>query len=71
MVHLYTRVSDFCDVIMREQKRQFEVELRHRGTILEPFSPGHSAHFSKEDENAEKQATKEYNDLLEAVSKKE
>ncbi|MGW8181233.1 MAG: hypothetical protein ACWGQW_21085 [bacterium] len=71
MVHLYTRVSDFCDVIMRETKQQFEVELRHRSTILDPFQPGHGAHFSKEDENAERQATKEYNDLLEAVSKKE
>lgn len=71
MVQLYTRVNDFCDVIMRETKKQFEVELRHRDNILSQFEPGHSAEFPKAEEHAERDAVREYNTLLEAVTKKE
>lgn len=71
MVHLYTRVNDFSDVIMRETKEQFEVELRHRGDIISQFQPGVCSSFPKEDDHAEQNATKEYNSILEAVTKKE
>jgi hypothetical protein len=71
MVQLYTRVNNFCDVIMRETRTQFEVELRRRGDIISKFQPGHRAEFPKEEDDAERNAVKEYNSLLEEVTKKE
>lgn len=65
MVHLYTRVNNFCDVIMKEEKSRFQVELRHRDNILDQFKASHVTFFLKSDENAEDKATKVYENIVE------
>jgi len=71
MVHMYTRVNDFSDVIMRETKEQFEVELRRRDNIISQFRPGMRSAFPKGVKDAEHMATKEYDCILKSVTEED
>lgn len=71
MVHMYTRVNNFCDVIMRETSSAFEVEARYRDNIIKPFPPGAGMAFPKSEDDAERNAVVAYNKLLEVVTEKD
>lgn len=71
MVQMYTRIDNFHDVIVRETDSNFEVELRCRDNILFPFQSSHHVEFPKENESAERNASNLYNNILEAITKKD